>query len=741
LFKLFNKKSFPFYKQVDQFDCGPACLRIIAKYYGKNFSSEHLRDVCNITSDGITIKSLINGAEELGFQAMPAKIDYETLSKKAPIPCICYWRDRHFLIVYKFENNKVYVSDPSHGLIVYSKQEFLEGWLNTKNPKNDDEGVVVLLEPTPEFRTQEDTNFSVGLKALLPYLKGYNNYIFQIFIGLLVGSVIQLMLPVLTQKLVDTGINLNDVNFIYIILIAQLSLFFGQSFLQVIRGWLLLFIGSRISIFISSDYLNKLFKKSLSFFDSKTPGDILQRINESSRIENFLTTVPENIFSYFNSLIFLAVLGYYSWMILVVFSIGIAIYTLWVGYFMKRRKELDFKRFDESSGLNSSLIQLVNGIQEVKVNLSEKRHIWDWEKVRVKYYKTSISSLKLTQLQDVGGSLINQIKNIIVTFLAAIMVVEGQISLGELIAIQFIIGQLNAPLMSLVNFFRSIQDARLSLERFEDIDYITPHEKILNDKTAVDIPKIPYDISINNLSFSYVNDKTELVLKNINLTIPKGKITAIVGDSGSGKTTLLKLLLKLYIPYEGQINVNDNNLNNISTRSWRSLCGTVMQDGHIFSGSVADNITESKAEVRVDTQNLLNSVKIANLEELINALPSGFGSQIGSGGGSGRALSGGQKQRLLIARAIYKDPKYLFFDEATSALDANNEKKIVENLNDFFTGKTVVIIAHRLSTVRQADQIVVLNKGEIKEIGTHQELVEKKDAYYKLIKNQLELGN
>jgi ATP-binding cassette subfamily B protein len=737
----FNKKSFPFYRQMDQFECGPACLKMISKFYGRNFSLEHLRDVCNITPDGITIKALMNGAETLGFQTVPASINFQVLSEQAPLPCIAYWRDRHFLVVYEIKGDIVYVADPSHGLIKYKKQEFTEAWQNNKNTNEDSEGIVVLLEPTNKFHSSDDTDFSIGLKGIIPYLKNYRKYIAQIFLGLLVASAVQLILPFITQKLVDKGINIGNLHFVYILLIAQLMLFLSQAFLSVIRSWLLLYVGSRVSMLIASDYLIKLLNKTVSFFDSKTPGDILQRINESARIETFLTSVPETVFSYINSLIFLFVLAYYSLTIFFIFSVGIVLYTLWIWVFMKKRAELDFKRFDASSGINSNLIQMVHGIQEVKVNGSEKKHIRAWEKIRVQYYKTSVSTLKLTQLQSIGGNVINELKNIFITFTAALLVMDGKITLGGMLAIQYIIGQVNAPLLSLVTFFRTIQDAKLSMKRFNDIDYETPEEKILTDDSLIKLGKQSIDISLKDLNFSYVNDLNELVLKNINLHIPKGKITAIVGDSGSGKTTLLKLLLKLYLPTTGSIMVGDSNLKHVSSKSWRALCSSVMQDGYIFSDTITQNITESASEESLDIERLLLSAKLSNIEDLINSLPSGFNSYIGAAGSSGRTLSGGQRQRILIARAIYKNPCFLFFDEATSALDANNEKVIVDNMKEFYKGKTVVVIAHRLSTVRDADQIVVLEKGEIKEIGKHDELIESKGAYYTLIKNQLELGN
>jgi len=739
--RVFKKKSFPFYRQVGRFDCGPACLKMVSKYFGRNFSPEHLRDVCNITPDGITIKSLMKGAEALGFQTVPASIKYGTLAKQAPLPCITYWRDRHFLVVYEVKRNIVYVSDPAHGLIKYRKEEFIQAWQN--NPKADEhsEGIVLLLEPSSKFYEQESTDFSKGLRGLIPYIRNYRKYITQIFIGLAVGSIIQLILPFLTQKLVDKGINIGNVSFVYVLLMAQLMLFFSMSFISVIRSWLLMYIGARVNMLVASDYLIKLLGKTVSFFDSKTPGDIVQRINESSRLEAFLVSAPESIFSYINALIFLFALAYYSVVIFTIFIAGISLYTLWVWIFMKKRAELDFKRFDASSGMNTRLIQIVGGIQEVKVNGSEKKHIRAWEKVRVDYFKTSVSSLKLTQLQTIGGNVINEVKNILITFTAAFLVMDGKITLGIMLAIQYIVGQVNGPLLSIVGFFRTIQDAKLSMQRFNDIDHVTPEQEILNDETLIKLPKATYDINIKNLNFSYVRDQDALVLKNINLNIPKGKVTAIVGDSGSGKTTLLKLLLKLYLPSSGDILVGDYNLRHVSSTDWRSLCGTVMQDGYIFSDSIMQNIAESASEAPIDINRLLKSAKLANIEEMINSLPSGFNSSIGAAGSSGRTLSGGQRQRILIARAVYKNPDFLFFDEATSSLDANNERKIVDNLQEFYTGKTVVIIAHRLSTVKNADQIVVLEKGEIKEIGRHEELVEKKGYYHTLIKNQLELAS
>jgi ATP-binding cassette subfamily B protein len=734
--QLFIFKKFPVFLQEDKYDCGPSCLKMITKFYGKNFSIEHLRYVSKLSPDGITGKNLIDALDELGFKTMPALIDFKTLSIEAPLPCVVSWRDRHFLIVYKIRKNKVYVADPSFGLLTYTKNEFIDAWANKEK-----KGLTFLLEPSARFYEQEENTTESGLKIIIPFLRNYKKYILQIVIGLFVGVIIQLMLPFVTQALVDKGINYQDLNFVYILLIAQLTLFLSSSFINVFRSWLLLFVSTRVSMLITSEYLTKLLKKSLSFFDSKTPGDILQRVNESRRIETFLNNAPGNIFSYFNALFFLIFLLYYSIAIFSIFTIGIIIYTTWVWFFMKKREKLDFKRFEASSMINSTLIQTVNGISEIKANGSEKKHVWEWEKGRVRYYKNTISTLKLNQLQSIGGSIINELKNILITFTAAILVINGKITLGTMLAIQYIIGQINTPLLSLIGFFSLVQDAKLSITRFKQIDFETPEERIINDQNLHSLPEKSNDIFIENLSFSYGGKNGVKILKNINLHIPKGKVTAIVGNSGGGKSTLMKILLKLYLPTEGEVKIGNINLNHIDSHKWLELCGTVLQEGYIFSDTISNNIIESSPYEALDRERLLKAVKIANIEGLINDLPSGFNSMISPAGSSGRTLSGGQRQRLLIARAVYKNPQFLFFDEATSALDANNEKAIVENLKKFIENKTVLIIAHRLSTVKNADHIIVLDEGEIKEVGNHSSLIEQKGYYYKLVKNQLELGN
>ncbi|WP_312299205.1 peptidase domain-containing ABC transporter [Chryseobacterium sp.] len=734
-----KKHKFPFYKQFDRTDCGPTCLRMLAKYYGKVYSPEYLRELSNITTEGVSVMGITEAAEKIGFKTLVANIDYETLEKQAPLPCIVHWRQRHFLIVYKIEKGKVYVADPDYGLIIYEKEKFIEGWQNTRYLNNSDEGLVILLEPSSEFHEiEEDKKDKKGFLSLLPYIKPYKKYTLQIIVGLAIISIIQLVLPFLTQSIVDKGINYREINFVILVLIAQITLFFSQSFVSFVQNWLLLYVGSRINLTIASEFLIKLMKLPISYFDSKIPGDILQRLQDSDRLERFLTTSPTTLFSIVNMLIFMGILAYYNVTILGIFLVGAIFYIIWILFFMKKRAELDYKRFDESSGNSSSLLQIISGIREIKINGSEKRRRWGWEEMRIKLYKISIQSLKLAQVQMIGANSINEIKNILISFTAAYSVIKGDMTLGMMLAVQYIIGQLNSPLISLVQFFRDAQDAKISLARMNEIKEIQDEYEV--QEVNHELPK-NHTIDIQNLSFQYGGKNSKIILDNINLTIPQGKITAIVGESGSGKTTLLKLLLKLYKQTDGKINIGGIELGNVDTREWRGACGVVMQDGYIFTDTIARNITESQSDLMLDKSRLLNAVRVANIEEMIENFPTGYNTRIGPSGTSGITLSGGQMQRTLIARAVYKNPQYLFFDEATSALDANNEKIIMENLNQFFSGKTVIVIAHRLSTVKNADNIVVLSKGTIIEQGTHSELIKIKGAYFELVKNQLELSN
>lgn len=727
--------KFPHYRQLDTMDCGPTCLRIIAKYYGKSYSLQSLREKSFITREGVSLLGISDAAESIGFRTLAAKIPFDKLKEEAPTPFIAHWRQQHFVVVYGFKKDKVLVSDPAHGLVKFTKKEFLDGWLSDKD-QGEETGVVLLLETTPDFYGSEDESLDKsGFSFLFKYLRPYRKFIVQLFLGMLLGSILQLIFPFLTQSIVDVGINNQDINFVTLILMAQLMLYFSRTAVEFIRGWILLHMGTRMNISILSDFLIKLMKLPVSFFDTKMIGDLLQRIGDHKRIETFLTSSTLNIiFSFVNLVIFAIVLGYYDLKIFAVFFIGSALYIAWILIFMKKRRDLDYKRFDQMSSNQSNLIQLITGMQEIKLHNSEKRKRWEWERIQAKLFKVSMKSLALNQYQEAGSTLINEVKNIFISFIAAKAVIDGDITLGMMLAIQYIIGQLNAPINQLVGFIHATQDAKISLERLGEIHGTADEEEDHTNKVTI-FPE-NQSLRLENMSFQYEGPHSEMVLKDINMMIPEGKVTAIVGASGSGKTTLLKLLLKFYEPAAGEIKLGDINLTNFSNKLWRDRCGAVLQDGFIFSDTIANNIAIS--DEYIDKEKLLYAVKTANIQEFIESLPLGYNTKIG---GDGHGLSQGQKQRFLIARSVYKNPEYLYFDEATNALDANNEKVIMENLDKFFQNRTVVVVAHRLSTVKNADQIVVLHKGEITETGTHVELTKKRGDYYNLVKNQLELGN
>ncbi|MBL3657013.1 peptidase domain-containing ABC transporter [Fulvivirga sp. 2943] len=715
-------------------DCGPTCLRIIAKHYGKNYSLQSLRKKSHITREGVSLLGISDAAEAIGFRTLAAKIQYDKLQKEAPTPFIAHWRQRHFIVVYKFKKNTVLVSDPAHGLMKLSKQEFLDGWLSDSE-KDTEIGVVLFLEPSPGFYEApgEKLNRS-GFQFLFKYFRPYKKFITQLMLGMILGSILQLIFPFLTQSIVDVGIANQDLNFVTLILVAQLMLFFSRTAVEFIRGWILLHMGTRINISILSDFLIKLMRLPLSFFDSKMVGDLLQRIGDHSRIEAFLTSTTLNVlFSFVNLLIFGVVLAIYDLKIFWVFLIGSAFYVLWIFIFMKKRRDLDYKRFDQMSSNQSSLIQLITGMQEIKLHNSEKQKRWEWERIQAILFKVSIKGLALNQYQQAGSYFINELKNILITFLAAKAVVNGEITLGMMLAIQYIIGQLNAPLNQLVGFIHTAQDAKISLERLGEIHGQEDEEN--EEEKQVDIFPADLSLKLENVQFQYEGPHSAYVLDDVSFMIPEGKITAIVGASGSGKTTLIKLLLKFYEPTQGEIRLGDINLSNYGNKIWREQCGAVLQDGFIFSDSIAKNIAVND-EV-IDKEKLFYAIRVANIQDFVKALPLGYNTKIGN---DGHGLSQGQRQRILIARAVYKNPRYLFFDEATNALDANNEKVIMRNLNEFFDGRTVVVVAHRLSTVKNADQIIVLNNGRIAEYGTHNELANREGAYYELVKNQLELG-
>ncbi|PST82660.1 ABC transporter ATP-binding protein [Pedobacter yulinensis] len=729
-------KDFPFYKQPDAKDCGPTCLRIIAKHYKKSIPLQQLRSLSETTREGSGLYSLSTAAETIGFKTLGVKIDFQLFKEDVPLPCIVHWNKNHYVVVYRVDRaDNVYIADPGYGLIRYKKDEFIKHWIGENATENTEEGIALVLETTPDFFKNdfEEEDKKTSFAFLSRYLLKYKSLMIQLALGLIGGSILSLIFPFLTQSIVDVGIQNQDINFIYLVLLAQVMLFIGKTGIEIIRSWILLHLSARINISIISDFFIKLMRLPISFFDTRMTGDIMQRINDHHRIEQLLTTSSLNtLFSLVNLVIFSIVLLLYDYRLFGVYLLGALLYVAWISFFLGKRKELDYKMFSNISQEQSMVIELINGMQEIKMHNAEKQKRWNWEFLQVKLFKIKIKSLSLEQWQSVGGGFINQIKDILVSFLAAKLVLSGNLTLGMMLSVQYIIGQLNSPLLQLIQFIKQSQDAKIALERLGEI-----HDK--EDEETVDrqyLNEIPQkDIALTQVTFRYTGAES-FVFQDLNLVIPYQKTTAIVGASGSGKTTLLKLLTKFYDPNQGDVKLGNTDLKHIAASYWREHCGTVMQESYVFNDTIANNI--AVGEDAIDKEKLRKAVEIANIKDFIEDLPLSYNTKIGN---EGIGLSGGQKQRLFIARAVYKSPDYIFFDEATSALDANNERVIIENLAQFFKGKTAVIIAHRLSTVKHADKIVVLDKGVVVEEGNHQELVAKKGEYYRLIKNQLELGN
>ena len=729
-------KKFPHYPQADAKDCGPTCLKIIAKHYGKTINIQELRDFSETTREGSNLLFLSDAAEKIGFRTLGVKLNLKSL-EEVPLPCILHWNKEHYVVLYNVKKGRYFISDPGFGIIEYNESDFIKFWIGNNADESTQEGIALLLEATPkffqsEFDKVENKGFGFGL--LSQYVLRYKSFLMQLSVGLLASSLLQLIFPFLTQSIVDVGIQNQNIHFIYLILFAQLFLFAGRTGLELIRSWILLHLSTRINISLISDFFIKLMNLPISFFDVRMTGDIMQRINDHHRIEKILTTSSLNVlFSVINMFIMGGVLAYYNLQIFFVFFAGSILYFGWITLFLKRRKELDYKRFSEVSQEQSKVMELINGMQEIKLHNAEKQKRWGWEYVQARLFRVSIKGLVLEQTQTIGSSVINELKNIFIIFLSAKLVIDGSITLGMMMAISSIVGSLNGPITQLIEFVRELQDAKISLARLSEI-----HEKEDESQQEMhqthDIPK-DSAIVIKDLCYRYLGSDIP-VLDNLNLTIPARKVTAIVGVSGSGKTTLMKLLLKFYDPDKGEINLGNTQLKNIAQKSWRANIGAVMQEGFIFNDTIANNIAVGVD--LIDKDRLVYAADVANITEYILGLPLGYNTKIGT---EGVGMSTGQKQRLLIARAVYKNPEMLFFDEATSALDANNEKVIMGKLDLFFKNKTVVVIAHRLSTVMNADQIVVLDKGKIIEIGSHSALVEQKGNYFELVRNQLQLGN
>jgi ATP-binding cassette subfamily B protein len=724
------KRPFPFYKQYDAMDCGPACLRMIAKYYGKLYSFQYLRDKSYVSREGASLLGLRDAAESIGLSVKCVLVSLEYLTCDAPLPCIIHWGNDHFVVVYQIKNDQIYVADPAYGKAKYKKDEFLSHWAAVG-----DEGYALFLEPTEGFYSkQEVVTSQKSFLQLFSYLKSYRQLLFQLLLAMLLGSLIQLVLPFLTQMIVDKGINKKDISLLQMILFGQFLLIASRIFVNFIRGWILFYISTPINITLVYDFLIKLTKLPLGFFDVKMIGDTLQRVNDHQRVESFITSTVLSIFlTLINIIVFGIVLVRYNLQIFLIFSAGTLLYLVWIRLFLAKRREMDFYKFKQMGKNQSAIIQLIMGMQEIRLNNSEQKKIKSWINIQDDLFSISKKSLSMTQNQQSGCFLLQETQYVVITYCAARFVIDGTITLGMMLAIQFILGQLYGPIEQLVHFIAAAQDAKISSERIEEIHTMQNEENVEEVRTR-EVPQ-EADIVVSDVSFQYRGPYSEKVLRNISCVLPYQKTTAIVGTSGSGKTTLLKLLLGMYRPLAGTIVIGKLPLTELLSSAWRGKCGVVMQDGYIFSDTIEDNI--ALQDDIIDQDKLKQAAVIANIDEFIGSLPAGYKTRIGA---EGHGLSQGQKQRILIARAVYKDPDYIFFDEATNSLDASNECIIMNNLDRFFRNRTVVIVAHRLSTVRNADRIIVLEKGSIVESGTHDELTRQKGAYYGLVKNQLDLG-
>lgn len=727
----------PLTLQHDAMQCGIACLSMVFGHYGRNYSIEYLEQFAQADSEGMSLLGLAQTAEKLGLHAVSGRSNIMAL-KNAPLPAILHWNQNHYVVLDKISRNgkKFRILDPGAGAISYTEDEFKKGWIST-NSHGEEKGVVMFLTPAPQFFQNKSNidNYTEkrSFSFLLNYLKQYKLLFSQIFIGLIVGCLIQLALPFLMQAVVDRGIETQDISLIWLILIGQMVLIVSATAIDFIRRRLLLHISMGINISLISDFFIKLLRLPMRFFDVKQTGDILQRIEDHERVENFLTGKTLNAaFSLLSFVVFGCVLFYYSVKIFMIFLLGSALYGLWSMLFLNRRKVLDYITFAKQADANNKTYQFITSVPEIKLQNCGLRRRYEWEDSQAEVFEAKAKSLKLQQLQEAGGVFVNQTKNIVITIIAATSVIAGDMTLGMMMAVQYIMGLLNSPVEQLMDFIYSVQDVKISLERINEI-----HEKTDENysKTITQIPENGNGIEFKNLDFKYNIHRLANTLENINITFPLGKQTAIVGASGSGKTTLIKLMLGFYHPTQGEITVNGANLGYLNLDFWRKRCGVVMQEGVIFSETIARNIAVGDGEI--DRARLVQAAETACIFDFIMSLPLKFNTQIGA---DGIGLSQGQKQRILIARAVYKNPDFIFLDEATNALDAENERKIVENLSKFYKNKTVIVAAHRLSTVKNADQIIVLDNGKITETGTHETLSAKKGLYYNLVKNQLELG-
>ena len=722
--------AFPNFRQLESVDCGPACLRMISAYYGKNYSSDTIKEKCHISRDGVSMLGISEAAESIGFRTSGVKLCWNQLINDTPLPCIVHWNQNHFVVVYRIRKTRrgclVSVSDPAGGLLIYSEAQFLKSWSPSLF------GTALLLEPTPQFYSNKDENDRrLRFSYVFGYLKPFKAYIFQLFLAILTTGLISFLLPFLTQSIVDVGIGMGSPSYVLIILVSQLALNIGLLANNLIRNWLMLHMTTRVSISLISDFLAKLMRLPISFFDSRKVGDILQRIGDYGRIQSFLTgTLLSMVMALVTLVIYSAIMTGFAPSILLVFFFGSVLYISWIVLFLRQRRKLDYKRFQEASKNQSNVVQLITGMQEIKLNNCERQKRWEWERIQAGLFKISVKGLSLGQAQEIGGAFIDQFKNLVISFIAANSVISGNMTIGMMMAMQYVIGQLNAPISQFISFIQAYQDARISLERMGEIMEKDDEEPAGSNRIRIIPDKA--DIRLEKVSFQYEGPESERVLDEVSLTIKANQVTAIVGPSGSGKSTLLKMILGFYEPVSGSILLGDRPLKDFNASVWRQNCGVVMQDGYIFSDTIARNIAIS--EEQPELERLRRATDLANISDFIDSLPLGLETIIGQ---EGHGVSSGQRQRLLIARAVYKDSQLIILDEATNSLDAYNERLILNRMNDLFKNKTVIIAAHRLSTIKKADVIVVMNHGSIVEQGRHEELIKKRGYYYKLIKNQL----
>ncbi|MCQ2268555.1 MAG: peptidase domain-containing ABC transporter [Bacteroidaceae bacterium] len=724
---------FPFVPQHDSMQCGIACLNMVCRYYGRRYSMSTLSRYCHATKEGVSLLGISQAAESLGMETMGLKVTLSELSKLQP-PCILHWNQNHFVVFYgKSSRGRFRIADPGKGKLTYNEEEMIHYWLGGLASAT---GIAMILKPTKYFyehrdrETMESHSFLFLFDRFLHYKKEFAYILFCSS----VASGLQLVLPFLTQAIVDKGITHHNLSIIYIILLGQLCLTIGKTAADFTRNHVVLHVGLKIDITLVSDFFIKLLLLPMYFFDVKLLGDLQQRIRDHDRVKSFLTNqLLSAVFSSISFIVFGVVLLKYSQIIFAVFLTGTLLYGIWLMLLLKKRRTLDLLNFEQLAENNNKTYQFLTSMQEIKLQGCENRRRLEWVNIQENLYKISMRMLSLQQKQEAGSILINESKNIVTTVIAAAAVIHGEMTLGMMLAIQYIIGQLNSPVSLLVQFIYSLQDVQISLERINEIKNM--EEEDINSDAYVEYGADCHDIVVKNVHFKYDPHSPIEILKGVSLTIPHNRMTAIVGASGSGKTTLLKLLLGYYPTNKGDIILAGCNLQDYKMKWWRSRCGVVMQDGIIFSESIARNIAVDDGEI--DTTRLKKSAQIACIDEFVQTLPLKYETKVGK---DGMGLSKGQQQRVLIARAVYKNPDFIILDEATNSLDANNEQTIVDNLSEYYKGRTVIIIAHRLSTVRYADKIVVMESGKIVEIGTHESLIKQKGYYHKLVRNQLDIA-